>query len=533
MSRRRRNEAADSLADCFVDAQSDYAAAKASRYRRRRTGVSPMGSGADYHYRSESDYLRLLEEARDFDRNDVIVGQTIDRAVDNIVQGGFTLDVDTGDKQLDDAIETRWEAEADDPQICDLAGELTFHQMESLAWRHTLVDGDVFCLPTEDGPLQMVEAHRCRTPRATKRNVVHGVLLNEQTRRREQFWFTKEDVDPNRQVKLVNEIKAYDAYDDENCRQVFQVYNPKRFSQTRGVTALAPIFDACGMFEDINFAKLVQQQVVSCFALFRSQAVTAGGGMPIVDAPYGERTDQALATGGTRRIEGIAPGMEITGRPGETLEGFSPNVPNAEFFNHVRLILTLIGVNLGLPLVLVLMDGSETNFSGWRGAVDEARKGFRRNQRALAARFHTPIYCHKLRQWAADDAALERAMQKLGARFYKHNWNPPRWPYIEPLKDASADLLRLRNGLSSPRRVHAEHGDNFYDILDEIVADNGTSIRRAIKEAAAINVENPGLETPVHWREVISLPTPDGVTVTVAPDKPEPTAQPTPKKRDA
>jgi capsid protein len=528
MSRRRNHAPPESLAECFVDAHSDYRAAKASRYRRRRTGVSPMGSGADYHYRNESDYLRLLEEARDFDRNDVIVGQTINRACDNIVQGGFALDVDTGDPKLDDDLEARWQAESSDPQLFDLEGERCFHDQERLAWRHTLVDGDVFCLPTEDGPLQMVEAHRCRTPRGTKRNVVHGVLLNAATRRREQFWFTREDVDPSRPVKLVGEIETYDAYDDEGQRQVFQVYDPKRFSQTRGVTALAPIFDACGMFEDINFAKLVQQQVVSCFALFREQAIAAGGGLPIADVPYGEQTTQALASGGTRRLEGIAPGMEITGRPGEKLNGFSPNVPNAEFFQHVRLIVQLIGINLGLPLVLVLLDGSETNFSGWRGAVDEARKGFRRNQRVFSERFHTPIYTHRVRRWAAEDAALMAAMQRLGPRYFKHKWNPPRWPYIEPLKDASADLLRLRNGLSSPRRVHAEHGDNFYEIVDELLTDNVHAIRNAKTRAAEINKEFDDGQ-PVHWREVISLPTPDGVTVSVTADDGQQDQPPTKK----
>jgi capsid protein len=267
---------------------------------------------------------------------------------------------------------------------------------------------------------------------------------------------------------------------------------------------------------------------VSCFALFRSQAAAANGGLPLNDAPYGERTDQALASGGTRRIEGIAPGMEITGRPGEKLEGFSPNVPNSEFFQHVRLILTLIGINIGLPLVLVLMDGSETNFSGWRGAVDEARKGWRRNQCALSTRFHAPIYVHKTRRWAAEDATLMSAQTRLGPRFFRHRWNPPRWPYIEPLKDASSDLLRLRNGLSSPRRIHAEHGDNYYEILDELLADNTAAIIAAKARATAINQQFKD-DQPVHWREVISLPTPDGVDVTVTADKPD-EPKPAPKR---
>ena len=108
----------------------------------------------------------------------------------------------------------------------------------------------------------------------------------------------------------------------------------------------------------------------------------------------------------------------------------------------MRLILTLIGINLGLPLVMVLMDASETNFSGWRGAVDQARLGFRQNQKRLINRFHKPVYLWKVRQWMAEDAALRRAAARSDVNIFAHRWNPPTWPYIQPLQDATADLLR-------------------------------------------------------------------------------------------
>jgi len=136
-----------------------------------------------------------------------------------------------------------------------------------------------------------------------------------------------------------------------------------------------------------DWQKLVQQQVVSCFAIFRERSIDNDSEE---DVATGELSTEQLADGTSRTLEGIAPGMELTGRPGEKLQGFSPNVPNAEFFQHVRLILTLVGVNLGLPLCIVMLDGSETNFSGWRGALDQAKMGFRHNQRWLIDRL-TPL----------------------------------------------------------------------------------------------------------------------------------------------
>jgi len=484
------------LADAFAGLRNDYAAAKSNRFRRQRTGVPSLGAGADYHYRSEAEFLRILEYARDMDRNDSIVGQTVDRAVTNTVQSGFALDPQTGDEKLDKDLLARWQDWAEDPDACDLAGEHAFADMEGLVLRSAFVDGDILALPTEPGSIELVEGHRLRTPRSTKRNVVHGVLLDDR-RRRLEYWLTRRDINPNSALHKVSDIRPYPARDAEGRRLVFHVYNPKRVSQTRGVSALAPIFDLLGMFEDINFAKLVQQQVVSCFAVFR-QRQHEYDGTGVVQR--GAESTETQSDGSTRTLQGIAPGMDVLGEPGEELKGFSPNVPNPEFFEHVKLILTLVGVNLGLPLVLLLMDASETNFSGWRGAVDQARLGFRRNQVWLIRQFHRPVYLWKLRQWMAGDEALTKAAAKRRVDITRHRWNPPTWPYIQPLQDAQADKLRVAAGLTSMRRVQAERGRDEDEVAREIVADNANRIELAIGEAERINLEHA--DAAVDWREL-------------------------------
>lgn len=496
-----------STAQHFESLRSDYAAARASRFRRRRTGLAAQGSGADYHYRSEGDYLKLIEQARDMDRNDVVVGPLIDRSVQNMIQDGFRLDPATGDPGVDRELWARWDEWSRDPEQCDVAGELTWNEMERLVPRQMLVDGDILALPTRDGGLQLVEGHRLRTPRNTKQNVVHGVLLDE-FRRRLAYWFTKDDIDPSKPFAKVGDARQVPARDAAGERQVFHLYNPRRATQTRGVTALAPVFDALGMFEDINFARLVQQQVVSCFAFLRSRDLGFEGGAAAAAGAQETRGDGL-------KNEGIHPGMEITGPPGEKIEGFSANVPNAEFFEHVKLILTLVGINVGLPLCVLMLDASETNFSGWRGAVDQARLGFRWNQQALRTRFHSPVYRWKVRQWLADDVFMQVVAEKQKLDVFAHHWHAPTWPYIEPLKDASADLLRVRNALISPRRLHAERGRDWEDIAAEIVEDNALAIRLAKRTALAVNAEFED-DAPVHWRELLSLPTPDGVTVKLA-----------------
>lgn len=496
------------LADAFDKMQADYSAAKMSRFRRRRVGYVAMGSAADYHYAIQTDFLRILESARDMDRNDVIIGALVDRAVTNLIQDGMCVEPETGDEGLDAELRERWKEWAEDPELCDAQQEANFADMEALACRHMLVDGDIFTLLTDVGALQLIEAHRLRTPTNTTRNVVHGVMLDDK-RRRVEYWITREIISPLMQIARVSDIIRYPARDSEGYRQVLQIYNPKRVTQTRGVSVFAPIFDAAGMFEDINFAKLVQQQVVSCFAVFRERELAWRSDDP---GQMGTRSTEAMDDGTTRTLEGISPGMQVKGQPGEKLTGFSPQVPNETFFPHMKLILTLMSINMGLPLVVALLDASETNFSGFRGAVDQARMGWRRNQNALIGRFHRPVWRYKVRDWLTEDAQMRLAAEKTGVDIFCHRWTPPAWPYIDPLKDASTDLLRQRNALASPSGIQNEHGGDWDKLSSEIVRDNQLAIRKAKKAAAELNAEFPD-DPPVNWRELLSLPTPDGVQV--------------------
>lgn len=500
------------LTTAYEELRNDYNAAKSSRYRRSRAGVGTSGRNADYHYRSDADYLRIMELSRDFMRNDLVVGQGVRRLVHNVVRDGFALDPQTGNTTLNAWIAARWSAWCQDPEQCDVAREHNFHDQEKQVLQSTIVDGDILPLLTNTGAIQLVEAHRCRTPNNTKKNVVHGVLLDD-NRVRQEYWLTKDDIDPTAALARVADVQAYPARDADGNRVVLHCYRPDRVSQTRGVSAMAPITDAIGMHDDIQFAQLVKQQVASCFAFIRQRDASLA--LPGSDQQFGEQSTTSLADGSTRTLEGIAPGMQINGMPGETFTTFSPNIPNPEFFTHATLVLTFLAVNLNLPLCVLLLDPSKTNFSGWRGAIDQARLSFQDLQRWLIGCFHTPVYRWKLRQWLAEDPAgpLARAAAR-GTNVFQHRWTPPSWDYIEPLKDASADLLQVRNALISQRRRCARRGIDWDDLSTEIVEDNVLLVTKAHKAAEKLNGKFPGLN--VSWRELAMLPTPDGVQVGLA-----------------
>jgi len=459
-----------------------------------------MGNHADFHVKNESDYLRLIELARDLDRNNMVVGQGITRLINNVLQDGIKVDPQTGDDELNRILSKKWKDWSEDPERCDVAGEHALRKLAEIALRCVVVDGDIIPLLTAGGKIQHIEAHRVRRSKATKKNVVGGFLLDA-VRRRLEVWIAPESLSPYSLGPKLSEMRRVPIRDGKGQRQVLHVYNPRRISQTRGVTHLAAVADTSLQIDDLMFSKLVQAQAVSCFAILREMSDEAPSGTP--PGATGTTETETLADGKERTIQGIAPGLEIMGRRGEKISGFSPSVPNAEFFEHAALMLSILAINLDLPVVAFLMDATKTNFSGWRGAMDQAKVGFRAIQKWMIERFYEPLYQWKMRQFALDDDVLA-FLQKSDVDFLAHRWNPPSWPYIEPAKDAKADQTRLDSRLISQRRVHAERGRDWDEVSAEIVEDNAQHVGRAILRADEINTAHP--DAALDWRELAAMP---------------------------
>jgi len=490
---RRQFELAE-LPGAFEQLRAEYIAGKTTRFQRTRTGLSLFGSGADYHYRSEGQYLRSIEYAWDMARNDTVVGAIVDRSIWNILQSGFGIDPQTGDAELDADLKAGYLEWAEDPRRCDAGGRFTVDEMAEHAARAIKIPGDMFFLPRDDMTLQMVEAQRCRTPTNTKRNVVHGVLLDE-WRRPCEYWFTKDEVDPWQAITKVGEIERYPARDPRTGAElVWHIFDPRRCTQTRGITAFAPAFEELGMFEDVKFANLVKAQISSAFVFIRERPLDFRGGT----APQaGPRTTETMSDGESRVVESLAPGTEIVGRPGEVIKAFNPNVPNTEWFEHAKFTLQLICACVNLPLISFLLDGRETNFSGWRGAIDQAKIGWKREQLLLARLFHRKAYEHHVICRAADEPALARRLAESRARLLHVRINRPRWPYIEPLKDIEAAARERAALLISPRRQAQERGYDWEELVGEIVPDNERAITAAIQAARRVYVETGVAVDPI------------------------------------
>lgn len=518
-----------SIFERFAGIKSEYEIAQSNRIKRNRTGVGSTVYKADYHYRNWSMMARAMETARDIDRNDMVVGQGISRFVNNVIQEGIPLSARTGNREIDNELEDWWRAETESENFSS-SGELTFNQQEKLVARHMIVDGDILAVPLDDSTLHLFEAHRLRSPINTRRNVIHGIVFDDRERPQE-YWITKESLNPTESLtnvtgpKGVNIIKARD---DEGNKQVFHIFNPKRVTQHRGFTSLAPIALPAGFHDDIQIAKLVQQQAASMIAILRERNPEAKYSKP---KQKGERREEALDDGTVRTIEGLAYGVEITSQPGETLKGFSGNYPNPEFFKHALMVLQIIAINLDLPLIVFLLDASQTNFSGWRGAWDQAKIGLIAFRKTLTTKLHTPVYLWRLRQYIAQDKSLlaritaaEKDSRALGLapsrsfNIFRHEWAPEAWPYIQPVEDATANILRVHSLQAPPRAIAAENGYDWgRGVIEPALEDNVLAWTKAIEAARIVNTTLTPDESDwrVSPRDVLVLPLADRINFSI------------------
>lgn len=250
-----------------------------------------------------------------------------------------------------------------------------------------------------------------------------------------------------------------------------------------------------GMLDDLDFAMVLKaQQAAAISGVIESDKNAAPS-----HAVLGTEESKTTGSGDAITTVKLRPGALPELPPGKKLAGFTPNVPNAEHMRHVKYQLQKMGGPLHMPYVLMLLDASETNFSGWRGAMDAARTSHMRIQRDFGDQMVMPIWRWKVRQWVPSMGQKALSLWRT-RRILKSKIIYSGFRYIQPLAEAQADAAILANRLNSPRGLMGERGRDYDEIARETIEDNKLMIRMAMTAADELNKINP--KANVSWREV-------------------------------
>lgn len=445
---------------------SQFRAFKGADRSRLRSSWLPGPSSADEALLPELSDLR--ERSRDLNRNDAHASGITLTLTTNVVGTGIRPQ-----SRLDKEILSLGEEEAKIFQkkaerafktwipFADAENRMDFYEIQSLIDRQILENGEAVIIPlmlkNDIRPysfaLQVIESDRLATPpdKRGDKSIRSGVKIGERGEPVSYFILKNHPGDirfGKKERKDFQEIPAFNEYGRKN---IFHLYHVARSGQTRGVPFFAPVLNYFKDLSEYAEAELVAARIAACFSLF----ITSEASMDVGSSNLFDRNSK------DQIVEGLEPGMIKHLLPGESITSFNPQRPSSTFEPFVDRILRAISAALGLPYELVAKDFSKTNYSSARAALLEARRYFKVRQEWLSRKF-----CQIVWEMVLEEAYLKN---ELGSTpFYENqkdyvqaSWITPGWEWVDPLKEAQAFEVGLKNNIITHSDIYASQGKDW------------------------------------------------------------------------
>ncbi|MBA7609796.1 hypothetical protein ES703_16990 [subsurface metagenome] len=211
-----------------------------------------------------------------------------------------------------------------------------------------------------------------------------------------------------------------------------------------------------------------------------------------------KKTDELEGDLATRLTE-LDYALLFHGNPGEEVKGIERNIPGRSFSESLRMFLRLLGLPLGLPLEIILLDWTKSNYSQSRAVLQQAYQMFLFWQAKLADFFYSPLFEWKLAQWQ------EQTNPKLiGQRNkVKYDWIKQTFPWIDQFKEAQAYATQVEHAFIT----HGQVCKSLNTDRAEVVERREQEVREAIEKAKKIQ-DDTGVEVP--WQIFAGLKVPTG-----------------------
>lgn len=267
--------------------------------------------------------------------------------------------------------------------------------------------------------------------------------------------------------------------------------------QVRGVSWLAPVL------QEVNDLRQFDVATLDAARMFADFAVGIYSDNPEI-APVTLDAGQT-SSWKRRQINALPPGWKPI--------DLSPNQPTTQYkqFRHEKL--RAIGRAVNMPLMTVLLDSGDHNYSSARF---DAQVYWRGNQVIQAAL--TDAKLNRLLPVILAEARLVAAGGRTGIPIRLAGDQPlgwwPKWtwpvpPHVDPNREAQADESRLKQGTTTKADICARNGSDFETVESqrdrEERAANTNLVARITDlhtEIEAANASHPNLK--MHWSQILA-----------------------------
>lgn len=420
-----------------------------------REGRAPSAGSGDYH--QQNDRERLVLQARDFSRNNGIFKGMVERATNYVVGTGFGLQAKTADAKWNTAVEALWKSwwTQGRPEI---RGMLSGNGVEDMVCREIMTCGEVGAVKTDRGLVQLIEAEQIKG----KGRLFDGITKDGFGRPISYSVCPYGNSGEPQIAKAVEYSPEFFMF----------VTKPDRPSATRAVPPLQSVFPMLHRINDMCDSEAIAAQLMARLwvSITRENGPASGYNESAPDTDLeGADTSGRAST----RILELDWATIFHGKPGEKIEGIERKAPGPNFTASLTMFLRLIGLPLGMPLEIVLLDWTKSNYSQSRSVLLQAFVSFIKWQILLEGSFHAPVY-----RWFIDLMVAEGKIAPAEDR-YAHEWIKPTFPWIDQLAEATAYALKLDRGFCTQAEVLKSLNRDREEVL--------VTREREIKDAIAIS----------------------------------------------
>tara|TARA_R110002072_G_scaffold2173_4_gene18038 strand:+ start:2796 stop:4307 length:1512 start_codon:yes stop_codon:yes gene_type:complete len=419
----------------------------------------------------------ITARARWLVRNNGYAANAVESWAANTVGDGIKPISKIGDAKKKEELQRLWLAWTDE---ADAEGLTDFYGQQRRAAREVFIAGEVFfrirmrrandgltvplqlqMLPSEMLPLE-------QTGTTANGNAIRQGIEFDRIGRRVAYHFLRRHPGDSTDPGLAGEVVRVPA------SEVIHVIDPVEGGQLRGVSKLAPAIVKLFLLDQYDDAELDRKKVAAMYAMF----VTS----PAPENPLAPVEDEDTPAG----VE-ISPGQIVRLDPGEDVTVGQPADSGATYEPFQYRTLLQISAALGIPYPYLANDMVKGNFSNSRLALIEFRRRVSAWQHSVMVyQLCRPVYA----RWM-DAAVLSGAFTLPGyeanrAGLLTADWLPTKWDWVDPLKDANAEIAQIEAGLKSRTQAIAERGYDAEQVDREIAAE------RARERALGLDFRRPG-----------------------------------------
>jgi len=424
-------------------------------------------------------------------RNNGYANNAIESWAANTVGNGISPNSTIAQGARKDALQRLWLAWTDE---ADAEGLTDFYGLQRRAAREVFMTGEVFLRfrprRVEDGlvvPLQVQMLPSEMLPLyhnavAAGGNVIRQGIEFNLIGQRVAYHFLRRHPGDSTDPGLSGETVRVPA------SEVLHIIDPVEAGQLRGVSRFAPAIVKLFLLDQYDDAELDRKKVAAMYAMF----VTS----PAPDIPLKPLDPDAPLD----QYE-VAPGQVVRLDPGEEVTVSAPADSGGTYEPFQYRTLLQISAALGIPYGYLSNDGAKGNFSNSRLSLIEFRRRVAAWQRSVMVfQMCRPIWARFI-----DTAVLAGALRLPGydrrrGEYLAVDWLPTKWDWVDPLKDANAEIAQIEAGLKSRTQAISERGYDAEQVDAEIARERererrlGLDFRRPGSPAQAPGAADPNVD---------------------------------------